>query len=167
GAVRKIRIDLGIPIDFIGGMPIYGKDDKDHKGQTKYCAVGLIRYSCADRDTSGQPAKDGVIIYIKPAITGSEPIDILNYASTSLAFPHESTADQNYTEQQLESYRALGSHVIQTICDGRLRDLPLIADDADNLIKRAYDQVPAAMQPTELKGRFNIPQAGEGDQRQK
>jgi hypothetical protein len=156
GAVRKIRIDLGIPIDFIGGMPIYGKEDKEHKGQTKYCAVGLIRYSCADRDTSGQPAKDGVIIYIKPAITGGEPIDILNYASTSLAFPHESTADQNYTEQQLESYRALGSHVVQTICDLPLRDLPLMADAADNFIKRAYHQLPSAMQPTELKGRFNI-----------
>jgi len=157
GAVRKIRIDLGIPIDFIGGMPIYGKDDKEHKGETRYCAVGLVRYSCADRDTSGKPAKDGVIIYIKPAITGGEPIDILNYASTSRAFPHESTADQNYTEQQLESYRALGSHVLQTICGLPPRGLPLMADDADNFIKRAYDVVPAAMQPTELKGRFNIP----------
>jgi hypothetical protein len=157
GAVRKIRIDLGIPIDFIGGMPIYAKDDKEHKDEARYCTVGLIRYSCADRDTSGQPAKDGVIIYIKPAITGGEPIDILNYASTSSAFPHESTADQNYTEQQLESYRALGSHVIQTICDLPLRDLPLMADAADNLIKRAYDQVPAAMRPAELEGRFNIP----------
>ncbi|HZG51699.1 MAG TPA: hypothetical protein VEZ40_06155, partial [Pyrinomonadaceae bacterium] len=157
GAVRKIRIDLGIPIDFIGGMPIYAKDDKEHKGDTRYCAVGLIRYSCADRDTSGQPAKDGVIIYIKPAITGREPIDILNYASSSRAFPHESTADQNYTEQQLESYRALGSHVLQTICDLPPRGLPLMSDAADNFIKRAYDQLPPAMQPTELKGRFNIP----------
>jgi len=157
GAVRKIRIDLGIPIDFVGGMPIYAKDDKEHKGQTRYCAIGLIRYSCADRDTSGQPAKDGVIVYIKPAITGGEPIDVLNYASTSRTFPHESTADQNYTEQQLESYRALGSHIVQTICDLPVRDLPLMADDADNLVKRVYDQVPATMQPTQLKGRFNIP----------
>jgi hypothetical protein len=157
GAVRKIRIDLGIPIDFIGGMPIYSKDDKDHK--SKYCAVGLIRYSCADRDTSGNPAKDGVIIYIKPAITGGEPIDILNYASTSKAFPHESTADQNYTEQQLESYRALGSHVIQTICVVSPRPLPLMADAADNFIRRAYDYVPEAMRPEELEGRFNIPKA--------
>ncbi|HEY0101025.1 MAG TPA: patatin-like phospholipase family protein [Pyrinomonadaceae bacterium] len=156
GAVRKIRIDLGIPIDFIGGMPIYGKDDAAHKGQTKYCAVGLIRYSCADKDLSGAPAKDGVIIYLKPAITGGEPVDVLNYATASASFPHESTADQNYTEQQLESYRALGSHVIQTICDLPLRDLPLMADDADNLIKRAYYQVPPAMQPTDLKKRFNI-----------
>ncbi|MDQ1558784.1 MAG: hypothetical protein QOD32_1844 [Pyrinomonadaceae bacterium] len=32
-----------------------------------------------------------------------------------------------------------------------------MADDADNFIKYAYQQVPAAMQPRELKGRFNIP----------
>ncbi|MDQ1591680.1 MAG: hypothetical protein QOG71_2307 [Pyrinomonadaceae bacterium] len=160
GAVRKIRIDLGIPIDFIGGMPIYAKDDKDHKrGDNRYCAVGLIRYSCADTDTSGAAAKDGVLVYIKPAITGGEPIDILNYASTSPAFPHESTADQNYTEQQLESYRALGSHVVQTICGLPLptADLPLMADDAPNFIKHAYDQVPDNMQPKDLIGRFNIP----------
>ncbi|HEV2800580.1 MAG TPA: patatin-like phospholipase family protein [Pyrinomonadaceae bacterium] len=159
GAVRKIRIDLGIPIDFIGGMPIYTKEDKEHrdKGEARYSAIGLIRYSCADKDTSGQPAKDGVIIYIKPAITGGEPIDILNYASTSRTFPHESTADQNYTEQQLESYRALGSHVIQTICDLPLRNLPLMDDVADNFVKLAYQQAPLGKIPLELKGRFNIP----------
>jgi hypothetical protein len=162
GAIRKIRIDLGIPIDFIGGMPIYGKDDEAHKGQTKYCAIGLIRYSCADTDTSDQPAKDGVIIYIKPAITGGEPVDVLNYAATSPFFPHESTADQNYTEQQLESYRALGSHIIQTICAQSPHDLPLMDDFADNFVKRAFEQVPSLMQPTELKGRFDIPPAADG-----
>jgi hypothetical protein len=156
GAVRKIRIDLGIPIDFIGGIPIYAKDDKEHKADARYYAVGLIRYSCADRDLSGDPAKDGVIIYIKPAITGGEPVDITNYASTSRAFPHESTADQNYTEQQLESYRALGSHVIQTICGGSPRGIPLMADKADNFVKYAYSKLPSAMQPTELRNRFDI-----------
>lgn len=157
GAVRKIRIDLGIPIDFIGGMPIYSKDDAEHKGQSKYFAIGLIRYSCADKDTKRNNAKDGVLLYLKPAITGGEPIDILNYASTSPAFPHESTADQSYTEQQLESYRVLGSHIIQTICGPLAGDLPLIHDTADNFVKRAFDQTPRQMQPTELTGRFNIP----------
>lgn len=157
GAVRKIRIDLGIPIDFIGGMPIYPKDDEEHRNQAKYFAVGLIRYSCADKDTQGENAKDGVIIYLKPAITGGEPIDILNYASTSPTFPHESTADQNYTEQQLESYRVLGSHVIQTICGPLAGDLPLMSDTAENFVKRVFDQTPRQMQPTELAGRFNIP----------
>ncbi len=155
--MRKIRIDLGIPIDFIGGMPIYSKDDAEHQGQSKYFAVGLIRYSCADKDTSGKNAKDGVLLYLKPAITGGEPIDILNYASTSPAFPHESTADQSYTEQQLESYRVLGSHIIQTLCGPLPGNLPLIHVAADNLVKRAFDQTPRQMQPPELAGRFNIP----------
>ena len=157
GAVRKIRIDLGIPIDFIGGMPIYAKDDAEHKGQSKYFALGLIRYSCADKNTQGANAQDGVVIYLKPAITGGEPIDILNYASTSPAFPHESTADQSYTEQQLESYRVLGSHIIQTLCGPLPGNLPLIHVAADNLVKRAFDQTPRQMQPPELAGRFNIP----------
>jgi hypothetical protein len=31
-------------------------------------------------------------------------------------FPHESTADQWFSESQMESYRALGSHIIGKIC---------------------------------------------------
>jgi hypothetical protein len=58
---------------------------------------------------------DGTLIYIKPAFYGCEPTDVLNYARTTKAFPHESTGDQFFSESQFESYRALGSYVIDRI----------------------------------------------------
>ena len=39
-----------------------------------------------------------------------------NYATESLDFPHETTADQFFSESQFESYRALGRHAFNEIC---------------------------------------------------
>jgi len=97
-AVRKIRVDLGIPIDFPCEFPI-GPDGCSH------FVRGTIRYSAADPG-----AADGVLLYVKPALTGDEPRDVAAYARVSKQFPHESTADQFFNESQFESYRALGFH---------------------------------------------------------
>ncbi len=48
------------------------------------------------------------LLYIKPNLTGSEPVDIANYQRQYPDFPHQSTADQFYDEAQWESYRKLG-----------------------------------------------------------
>ena len=40
-------------------------------------------------------------------------IYVLNYAKAHLAFPHESTANQWFTEAQFESYRALGYRSVE------------------------------------------------------
>src|SRR5207245_2675944 len=87
----------------------------------------LIRYSCVGQvdkvDANGKnivdqegrtvqvPAADGTIIYIKPVFYGDEPRDIYHYAMTHDTFPHETTADQWFTEAQFESYRMLGSGI--------------------------------------------------------
>ena len=114
-AVRKIRIDLGIPIEFPDKFCIFPRKRKD-KGDKqdddgKYCALAKIRYSCVD---DGAP--DGVLIYLKPAFYGNEPRDVYEYAKAHPAFPHETTADQFFTESQFESYRMLGSHIMELIC---------------------------------------------------
>jgi hypothetical protein len=77
----------------------------------KYCAVGRIRYSEID----GPGAPDGILIYVKPAFYGAEPRDIFNYATANATFPHETTANQWFTESQFESYRMLGRHAIAQI----------------------------------------------------
>ncbi|MEK6321256.1 MAG: patatin-like phospholipase family protein [Acidobacteriota bacterium] len=110
-ALRKIRIDMGVPIT-IGKIIIYSRKS-DKLG--KYCAVGKIRYSEVD---GGGPENDGTLIYIKPAICGGEPADVFNYAQQSKLFPHESTGDQFFSETQFESYRMLGLHSIQQISEG-------------------------------------------------
>ena len=121
-AISKIRIDLGIRITFDSvpispreeNIPTYVKNInlENEKGK-KYCAVGRIRYSDVDR--GGPPTPDGYLLYIKPALYGIEPADVLNYARANRSFPHESTGDQMYSETQFESYRSLGLHEISKI----------------------------------------------------
>lgn len=113
-ALRKIRIDLGVAIEFGAKMPIFARGAAPEASGT-YWAIGKIRYSQIDRPEGNQDPDenyDGILLYVKPAIYGHEPADVDNYARTSPAFPHESTADQFFTESQFESYRALGSYVV-------------------------------------------------------
>jgi hypothetical protein len=119
-AVRKIRIDFGIPIEF-GTMTIYPRSAIDTlKTPGHNCAVGRIRYSVVD----GDDAPDGIIVYIKPACYGDEPRDIYEYFKTNPTFPHERTSDQFFSESQFESYRMLGAYTMEkfcTDCDGDFR----------------------------------------------
>jgi hypothetical protein len=119
-AVRKIRIDFGIPIEF-ASTGIYPRGEIDaRKSPGHRCAIGRICYSSVD----GQNAPDGILIYIKPACYGDEPRDIYEYFKTHKTFPHESTADQFFSESQFESYRMLGAHTLEklsTDCGGDFR----------------------------------------------
>ncbi len=122
-AIRKIRIDLGVPIRFLRDMPIQPRVKADalfaQKGKDedkrKYCALATIQYSEVD---GNDPKQDGWLLYIKPTVYGNEPSDVQNYAKAHPDFPHETTGDQMYSESQFESYRALGEYVIQQIIDG-------------------------------------------------
>lgn len=111
-AVSKIRIDLGVPIEF-EELHLHSRLPAETQAtdpQGKYCALGRIRYSCVDQDST-----DGVLIYLKPGLCGEETRDVLAYAKDHAEFPHETTADQWFSESQFESYRALGSHAIDQI----------------------------------------------------
>jgi hypothetical protein len=110
-ATRKIRVDLGIPIEFPCGVSIA----KKITAGSKHCAMGQIAYSAVD----GYEVKDGTLIYIKPSLTGNEPRDVLNYAAENPAFPHQPTSDQWFDESQFESYRCLGCHVVEEISEYR------------------------------------------------
>jgi hypothetical protein len=113
-AVRKIRIDFSIPIGFPPdglGMSVGGQG----KGNP-HLAIGTIRYSAVDG-----PVANGVLIYMKATLSGDEPVDVLNYGRSHPAFPHESTANQFFTEAQFESYRTLGLHTLQ-----QAAELPIV-----------------------------------------
>jgi hypothetical protein len=115
-SVRQIRVDLGVPID-ISELSV---NEPSQTMRGKYCAIGTIRYSCVDRDPMDKTSKDedydGVLIYIKPSLIGEEPRDVINYWQGSSGFPQEIIVDQWFSEAQFESYRALGSHIIDAIC---------------------------------------------------
>ena len=81
-------------------------------------------------------AQDGLLIYIKPAVYGSEPGDVLEYKKSHPTFPHQSTADQFFDEPQFESYRILGSHVMDQMCGSDDEEI-----DLDQVIKNVVDQL--------------------------
>ncbi len=119
-AVRKIRIDLGISIEF-DEIEIFARCDEEALNlRGRHAAVGRIRYAQVD----GANAPDGVIVYIKPACYGNEPRDIYEYFKSSPTFPHESTSDQFFTESQFESYRMLGAHTMDRLAPSAAGSFP-------------------------------------------
>jgi hypothetical protein len=113
-AVRKIRIDLGIPIE------LTTKHIRAEAGESagRYCAVGTILYPDVDGYTTplDYQRRCGHLLYIKPAVYADCPPDVRNYRSEHHDFPHQSTADQFFNESQFESYRALGRHAVGRMC---------------------------------------------------
>lgn len=105
-AIRKCATDLHVTIDIdVSKMDLI----KDTGLCGTSCAVGAVRYSHVDPE-----GLDGTLLYIKPAIVGSENADVLNYRKANPAYPHQSTADQWFDEAQFESYRALGYHITKS-----------------------------------------------------
>jgi hypothetical protein len=110
-AIRKIRIDFGVEINFADAIHVFPRDSKK---RGVYCAIGTISY----RKIDGANAPDGRIVYIKPTLRvrgAPVPYDVFSYAHGKPAFPHESTADQWFSESQFESYRTLGAHALAEI----------------------------------------------------
>ena len=127
-AVRKIWIDLGIRIEF-ERIDVAARREPPADGA--YCALGRIHYP-------EKGARDGTLVYVKPGFHGSEPPDIRSYAALHQAFPHEGTGDQWFSESQMESYRGLGSHIIERMggIRGEEEVEPLSLDDFNDRVRR-------------------------------
>jgi hypothetical protein len=107
-ALRKIWIDLGVAIDFVGldRLKKRFKERPTPATEEPYWAVGRIRYRRADDD-----GEDGWLLYIKAGLNGTEPMDVISYAMTHSTFPHETTANQFFAESDFEGYRRLGHEI--------------------------------------------------------
>jgi predicted acylesterase/phospholipase RssA len=126
GAIEKCRTDFGIDIEIDLEALRAGP-----KGRSaRHCAIGRVRYDKAD-----QAATFGTLVYLKASLTGDEPGDVEGYAAQNPAFPHESTADQWFDEDQLESYRALGQHVVSTVFSSAV-DTGVEPGEAEVLFRR-------------------------------
>jgi hypothetical protein len=131
-AIRKIRIDFGIPIAFNRRIEIQARSDDATRAEQSpglFCAVAEIKYSVIDGTS---PATDGWLVYVKPALRGRGaggatdapvPYDVFSYAQRSKDFPHETTNDQWFDEAQFESYRALGLHIVSQLTAGMRGDM--------------------------------------------
>lgn len=53
----------------------------------------------------------GFLLYIKSSLTGNESEFLKKYRLENPSFPHQSTAQQLFSETQFEAYRSLGDHI--------------------------------------------------------
>ncbi|HEY7664363.1 MAG TPA: patatin-like phospholipase family protein [Xanthobacteraceae bacterium] len=141
--VRYARIDLGLEIDLPWQqitdvsratgqvMDAYGDCPKLNG---PHCAIGQISYP------SG---RKGILVYIKASLTGDENDYVFHYRKRYSDFPHETTLDQMFSEEQFEAYRALGYHAAYGLFDRR-----------DDFAKLDPEQFPQARAHVELLDRL-------------
>jgi len=124
-AINRCRADFGAEID-LDLRPLQIQEDGFSK---THCVVGTIQYppptqqppsdtasaaACSSLGDTDDDLYKGTILYIKSSLVGDEPADILAYKLQHDAFPHDSTANQWFTETQFEGYRRLGNHIAMT-----------------------------------------------------
>jgi hypothetical protein len=98
--IRMCDVDFGAQILLDVGSIRFGTEGS---WSSNRFAVGRIVYG------PGEP--EGVLVYLKASMTGREDTAVLQYKASHGAFPHETTGDQFYGEDQFESYRRLGREV--------------------------------------------------------
>jgi hypothetical protein len=90
-----------------------------------HVAIGLIDYPGPTPTTR----EHGVLIYIKSSLSGDENDYVMAYKVAHPSFPHESTMDQLFSEEQFECYRALGEHIASRfLANEDLAELPVGLD---------------------------------------
>jgi hypothetical protein len=143
---RFARIDLGtrIVLDWkpIGARSLaVSQEVIDRAVVAKagpHVAIGLIDYPGSTPTTREQ----GVLIYIKSSLSGDENDYVMAYKAAHSSFPHESTMDQLFSEEQFECYRALGEHIASRLlahqdpAEPPMGLDPKIAEERVNLLYR-------------------------------
>lgn len=125
---RYARIDLGVLIDLpwnglkkhalqVTADSTRGPADPSFRTHGPHVAFGRIQYSREDCPQDSQE-DSGVLIYIKASLSGDESDLIRDYKRRNAEFPHETTIDQFFSEEQFEVYRALGFHIVKELLDG-------------------------------------------------
>ena len=98
--VRLCETDFGVKIDIDVSSIRQQKDGFS----LSHCTIGKIIYS---------NGSIGYLVYLKASVSGDEDVGVTQYRSVHPSFPHETTANQFFSEDQFESYRKLGQHVVQ------------------------------------------------------
>lgn len=110
---RYARIDLGVRIDLpwkeLAAVTLGAMSGTAPPRHGPHCAVGKIEY-----DNGGT----GILVYVKSTVTGDENDYIRDYNKRNADFPHQSTGDQFFSEEQFEVYRALGFHAVNGMLSG-------------------------------------------------
>jgi hypothetical protein len=110
---RFVRVDLGVEIE----IDLDGLRRQASGFSHRQAAMGVVRYP----KRGSMPAETGLLLYIKSSMVGTEHILLRQYHDAHPSFPHESTADQFFSEEQFEAYRALGYGIVDGILSDAMR----------------------------------------------
>jgi len=141
--VRKARIDFGAEVRFLtedqltevvagevrpyvgtlaqlrrGDWRDVPEDESQPHGRLEAAGregFSLAHAALARVTYAGDPEASSWLLYVKPTLTGREPVDVLEYHTAHPIFPHETTADQFFDEAQWESYRRLGEYIADVL----------------------------------------------------
>jgi hypothetical protein len=112
--VRHAQIDFGVRIE-------PRLDDVRQNPTSGYSRTHIqmfrVYYPPAE---DGRVAAIGLMLYLKLSLTGDEAELLKRYRSLHPEFPHQSTLDQFYDEEQFEVYRQLGVHVAEGVFSSAL-----------------------------------------------
>jgi hypothetical protein len=123
-ALEKIYIDFNVQVDFpeqglhFTGLMKGSGEPLDLIAQRLQFAkagfaVGTIRYP----KVNGVDAPPGTLVYIKSTMVRDLPAALYSYKAVNPLFPSESLADQFFSEQQFEAYRALGFALTRSMAE--------------------------------------------------
>ena len=142
---RYARIDLGIRIDLpwipiqtstLGWMSCNaGKPPTPTPigAHGPHVAIGSIDYGGGEK---------GHLVYIKSSLTGDENDYIRDYARRNDRFPHETTGDQFFSEEQFEVYRALGFHMMHGFLSEDLdADDVIVNSESERCVRRKFSEI--------------------------
>jgi hypothetical protein len=145
---RFARIDMNVIIRLNWepiGIRTQAVTNEIKNGQLKeqpgpHVAVGSISYPPL---TPGGEREKGALIYIKASLSGDESDYVIAYKKANPQFPHETTLDQLFSEEQFEAYRALGEHIARRFLDGR-DGVAVYSDEKEDLLKIVNAMLPEA-----------------------
>ncbi len=136
--VRKARTDFDAHVEFLGREDVAGtgkaavlgtladlgfagtiaaadltekhppKSERSDAAEVSSERIKPARYATVARITYDGTTETSVLVVLKPAVLGQEPLDILNYQLANPTFPQQSTGDQFFDDAQWEAHRRLG-----------------------------------------------------------
>ena len=89
---------------------------------------------------AGRPKATGLLLYLKLSVTGNEPELIKRYRTNHPDFPHQTTLDQFFDEEQFEAYHQLGVHIADGLFSRALMSGNTEPHDSRTMVSTARGQ---------------------------
>lgn len=90
----------------------------------------------------------GVIVYVKPSITGDEPWYLKRYRVRNPSFPNDAIVHQAFDDRKFEAYLALGEHMGESM----LRVVERATERDPSVRKKENEEAPPAREGVSFEG---------------